>query len=74
MGRKSVSFPDHLERRLAAIARERRASFSATVVRILEEATEAGDPLPYAGVAQGGEDDAEDHEKDLDEIAGSWID
>lgn len=75
MGRKTISIPEALERRIEDEAARRGRSFSATVVDLLEAQTRGGRRLRYVGVADDGEpDDAVRSEELLDELAARWRD
>jgi hypothetical protein len=67
--RRSISFPQDLERRLVEEAGARGLSFSATVVALLDELTGAG-PLPYEATGEGPSDLSTRAEDYLDELAG----
>ncbi|MGH8885196.1 MAG: hypothetical protein ACRDYX_08505 [Egibacteraceae bacterium] len=67
MPRRTISVPEYLDARVASIARERGTSYSATVVRLLDEATK-GQPLPYEGLGEGPEDFSERFEEYLGEM------
>lgn len=67
MPRRTVSLSEHLDERVARIAREQGTSYSATVASLLEEAT-ADKPLPYEGLVEGPEDLSERFEEYLGEM------
>lgn len=50
--RRTVSFPDDLDARVAKLAEEHGESVSGTVVRLVAAALSGG-PLPYEGLGEG---------------------